>query len=187
MRFLVLLAAALLLGRPALAQNANHVVPCATISPGAVTSVPAPFATYMQLVCYNGSGQALMPPDGTQWLDGNNALGLTSMDDRPGPDGQPHLSRGWYLSLTPREIAPADDAALHQVLLAQGVRPDYVKGAGIIELDAATVAGQVKQEFIVSPADPVATQGVKLLLECHEFCRGDDKPWILGIVPENAH
>jgi hypothetical protein len=37
---------------------------------------------------------------------------------------------------------------------------------------------------LLLPADPVATQGIKILIECHEFCQGDDSPWVLGVVPD---
>jgi hypothetical protein len=188
MRFLLLLAAALLLGRPALAQNAPKLVPCATLSPAAVTSVPAPFDAYMHLVCYDSVGQGLSPPDGMHFVSDAGDVALSAMDDRTGPDGKPRADRRWYwyVSLTPRKIPPADDAALRRVL-AKAVRPPFNQGEQIIELDAVTSVGQVKQEFIISPADPAATHGVKLLLECHELCQGDDDPWILAIVPENAH
>jgi len=182
---LLLLTCALLLARPALAQHPPKLVPCASISPNAVTTVPVPFNTYMKLVCYGPSGQALQPPDGTHWTDGKMNFGLTAMDDRPGLNGQPRLARAWYITLTPRQISPANAAALRQVL-AQSVQPPFVNGARIIELDAATSAGQIKQEFIITPADPAATNGVRLLMECHQFCQGDDKPWILGIVPDGA-
>jgi hypothetical protein len=185
MKFLLLLTAALCLARPALAQNPPRIVPCETISPDAVTAVPPPFDAYMQLLCYVPSGQALQPTDGAHWTDGNSNFGLTAMDDRPGPNGQPRLARAWYTALTPREISPANEAALRQVL-AQAVQPQFVNGARIIELDASTSAGQVKQEFIITPADPAATHGIKLLMECHTFCQGDDKPWILGIVPDGT-
>jgi hypothetical protein len=180
-------AAALLLAHPALAQNAPKQVPCASISPAAVTSVPAPFNAYMQLVCFDSVGQGLMPPDGTHWVSDAGDVALSSMDDRHGPDGQLLADRHWYwyVSLTPRKIPPAGDAALRRVL-AQAVRPPFNQGEQIIELDAATSAGQVKQEFIISPADPGGAHGVKLLMECHELCQGDDKPWILGIVPDSA-
>jgi hypothetical protein len=182
MRLILLLAALVVLGRPALAQPAPKMVPCASISPAAVTSVPAPFDAYMKLVCWNTSGQGLLPPAGTRWVDGNIDVGLTSMDDRPGADGQTHLSVDWYVSLTPRQISPGDEAKLRQVLMP-ALRPDFIEGANIIELEADTSAGQVKQEFIITPADPVATNGIKLLVECHVWCQGSDKPYILGIVP----
>jgi hypothetical protein len=118
----------------------------------------------MKLVCYGATGQGLLPPDGTHWVDGNNAVGLTSMDDRAGPNGQPRFGRDWYVSLTPNDISPANDAALRQVLLRAGIRPQFVKGATILELDAATSAGQLKQEFLTFPADPVATNGIKILM-----------------------
>jgi hypothetical protein len=174
-----------LLGRPALAQQAApQLVPCATISPAAVISVPSPFDAYMQLVCYDTSGQALLPPDGTHWVDGNIDVGLSAMDDRHGADGQLLADRRWYwyVSLTSRKIPPADDAALRQVL-ARVVRPPFNEGERIIELDAVTSVGELKQEFIISPADPTAAHGIKLLMECHALCQGDEKPWILGIVP----
>jgi hypothetical protein len=183
MKFLLLLTAALFLARPAFAETPPRIVPCETISPDAVAAVPPPFDAYMKLVCYAPSGQSLQPPDGTHWTDGNSDFGLTAMDDRLGPNGQPRLARAWYTALTPRPISAANEAALRQVL-AQAVQPPFFNGARIIELDAATSAGQVKQEFIITPADLAATHGIRVLMECHEFCQGDDKPWILGIVPD---
>jgi hypothetical protein len=188
MRLLLCLAAGLMLARPAFAQPVPRLVPCASISPDAVISVPAPFDADMKLVCYDASGQGLVPADGSHWLDGNtNAyVGLSSMDDRAAPDGQPRFSPGWYVSLTPRQLSPSADAKLRRVL-RQAVKPLFIVGAKISELDAATAAGQVKQEFIVSPADPVATHGIRLLIECHQLCQGSDKPWVLGILPANTN
>jgi hypothetical protein len=181
MRLKILIAACFMLARPALAQNAPYLVPCASISAAAVTAVPAPFDRFMRLVCYNSSGQALLPVDGFDWVQGKNALGLASMDDRPGPNGQPRFGITWYVSLTPRDISAGDDAALRRVLL-QEIKPEFINRSRIIEMDAETSAGELKQEFIISPADPAATHGIKLLLECHVFCQGSDTPWLLAIV-----
>ncbi len=185
MRILLLLAVALLLARPAAAQSVPLFVPCSTISPAAVTVVPPPFNQFMNLICYDSSGQGLVPPHGTHWVDGHMDVGLTSMDDRTGPNGQLRPGLYWYVSLTPSDISPANDAALRQVLLRAGIRPQFVNGAQILELDAATSAGQLKQEFLIFPADPVATHGIKLLMECHKFCQAGDSPWILGVVPDS--
>jgi len=179
-----ILVAALFWFHPAHAQNAPKLVPCATISPHAVTAVPAPFDAYMKLICYNTAGQGLVPPAGWNWVDGNSDVGLSSIDDRPGPNGQPRLSLQWYVSLTPRDISPANDAALRHVL-ASAVQPPFIIGARIIELDAFTSAGELKQEFLVLPADPAATHNIKLLMECHQFCQDRDTPWILGVIPDS--
>jgi len=186
MKLTLLLAGALLFAHAAFAGQPPALVPCNTISPAAVTAVPPPFDAYMKLVCYGPSGQALLPRNGTHWVDSDNMdVGLTALDDRAGPDGKQHLARAWYVALTPRQISAADETALRQVL-AQSVQPEFVNGARIIELDATTSAGQVKQEFIISPADPLAAHGIKLLMECHQWCQGDDTPWILGMVPDGA-
>ena len=187
MRVLLLLAA-VLLAPPALAQNAPKLVPCASISPAAVTTVPAPFDAYMRLVCYDSVGQGLMPLAGTHWASEAGDVALSAMDDRHGPNGQLLADRRWYwyVSLTPRKIPPADDEALRRVL-ARVVRPPFNQGESMIELDAVTSAGQVKQEFIISPPDLAATHGVRLLMECHELCQGDDDPWILAMVPEGVN
>jgi hypothetical protein len=181
--FCFALVAAMGLARPAMAQNAPMVVPCARLSAQAVSAVPAPFDRYMRLICYNSSGQGLVPPAGTGWVDGNSDVGLSAMDDRPGPNGQPRLSPQWYVSLTVRAISAADDAALRHVL-ASNVQPQFIVGSKIIELDAMTSAGELKQEFLVLPGDAVATHGIKLLMECHSFCGAGDTPWILGVVSE---
>jgi len=91
----------------------------------------------------------------------------------------------WYVSLTARKIPAADDEKLRRVL-AEAVRPPFNAGERIIELDAVTSVGEVKQEFIISPADPNAAHGIKLLLECHALCQGDEKPWLLAIVPDGV-
>jgi hypothetical protein len=164
------------------AQPAPKQVPCATISPQAVTAVPAPFDAYMKLICFDTSGQGLVPPAGWNWVDGDSDVGLSSIDDRPGPNGQPRLSRQWYVSLTPQKISAAGLASLREVL-APAVQPQFIIGARIMELDALTSAGELKQEFMIFPANPAATHNIKLLLECHQFCRHGDPPWILGIIP----
>jgi hypothetical protein len=188
MRSLLLLAALLLplLDHSAFAQNPPPPVPCASISPQAVTSVPAPFDTDMKLVCLIGDGQMLFPQDGTHWLDRYSANGmvLTAMDDRPGPNGNLHPATAWYVSLTPRKTSPADDAQLRAVL-TQAVRPQLIDSATIAELVAVTSSGELKQEFIITPADPSAAGGIKLLVECYHFCQGGDEPYILAIFPDS--
>ena len=185
MRVFLLLSAALLLFRPAFAQNIPHLVPCASISPQAVTIVPAPFNAYMRLSCYPYA-EELHPPDGIHWTDGKIDLGLSSMDDRPGPDGKPRFGLTWYVALTPHQITPQHDAELRQVL-APALKPIFIVGARIVELDATTSAGEVKQEFLILPTDPVATHGIKILMECHEFCQGSDEPLILGVIADRAN
>jgi len=181
MKIRLLFVAVLLLARPVSAEEASSVVPCSSISPNAVKAVPAPFDSYMRLVCFDASGQGLIPPDGTRWVADGLNFGLLAFDDRFGPNGPLNGGRQWYTSLTPRKISAANDAALRRVL-TQTIRDSFTAGAEIIELDAATSAGQVKQEFFIIPADAVATHGIKLLMECHQFCEGGEKPWILGVV-----
>lgn len=188
MKLLLLFGAILLWAQPARAQNAPQLVPCATVSPQAVETVPAPFNADMQLVCYDTSGhayQGLVPPNGTHWVDGNIDVGLSAIDDRSDPNGQPRYTPGWYVSLTPREIPPSMEVKLRQIL-AKAVLPAFIDGAQIIELETLTSTGEIKQEFWITPADPVATHGIKLLMECHHFCQGSDKPWILGVVPNGS-
>jgi hypothetical protein len=72
-------------------------------------------------------------------------------------------------------------------ILAVAVRPPFNAGERIIELDAVTSIGELKREFIISPADPGAAHGIKLLMECHTTCEGEDSPWIIAIVPPDMH
>lgn len=181
-----IIAALLLLHHSAFAQNPPPSVPCASISPQAVTSVPTPFNKYMKMVCLVGDGQLLFPQDGTHWLDrdSDNGMVLTAMDDRPGPNGKAYPATAWYVSLTPRKTSPADDAQLRAVL-TPAVRPQLIAGATIAELDAVTSSGELKQEFMITPADLSAAGGIKLLVECHHFCQRGDEPYILAIFPDS--
>jgi hypothetical protein len=184
-RPLILLAVCILLAHAARAQPAPLLVPCAAISPQAVKTVPAPFDKYMRLICYNTAGQGLEPPAGTHWVNGSIDVALSAMDDRKLTKDHPSLpaSPDWYVALTPRTVSPANDAALRHVL-APAIRPLFLEHARLLELDALTSAGELKQEFLLLPADPVATHDIKILIECHEFCQGDDSPWVLGVVPD---
>ena len=170
---------------PAWGQAAQPGVPaasCESLPPEAVTSVPAPFSSYMRLMCRDPVGQGLQPVEGFRWMvPGGQPIGLTATSaGGTDADGLRHFPASWYVELSPVNLPPSDQRRLKRDF-RRAIRPGLLTKASVLELRAKTSNGEGKLIFLVLPETGQARPAWLIGLECNGTCfRQDAEPLIFA-------
>lgn len=168
------------LALPAMAAPDDHaqslVIPCEGLPADAVTSVPAPFDQFVELICTR-SGQALKPVDGYAWVFDVGATWLSATNPH-GPSKTDHYTR---LVVDPLRQAEVD--RLRAELNKLTPNPTLARRE-FIRLDVETSWAARKQIYLVLREKDGPPDEHTLGMECIHNCVPIDKdPWYFSIEP----
>lgn len=173
-RKLALLAALLLAAMPARGENVLDT-DCSVLPASAVRAVPAPFDTYMDLVCTH-AGQALRPKPGFQFLFREGPMYLTALNpatpQRMGPSEH-------FTALRVDPLSEAEAAALRADLHTIMSNP-VIDASTIIRMREETSTGAIKQIYLLIPTGPGPVVGMECVHDCRPI---RDDPWFFTIQP----
>ena len=171
-------------GRTAgLGPHDGPAVSCDNPPPEAARSIPAPFDSYMRLVCRYPLGQGLEAVEGFRWtMPGGEPIGLTATLTTGGldADGLRRFPTSWYVELSPVDLSPVDQRRL-KLDLRRAVRPRLLDRAAVLELRARTSNGEAKSILLVIPGVKPEKSAWLIGLECNGTCfREDAEPLIFA-------
>jgi len=156
----------------------GYIQDCATRPATAVTVVPAPFNTYMRIVCTKVS-DALAPLPGSAWVFPNNTTGfIAALNPKQAPPSDPaHFTRLVSAPLTPAEVT-----AFRGRLVTVAKDPEILK-ADVMRLEVDTSTSDHKQEYLLISRTPGHVPGA-WGIECYNDCNPmESSPWAWIIVP----
>lgn len=161
---------------PALAEENALDIPCDGLPATAVKTVPAPFDTYLDLVCTKG-GQAIKAKPGFRLQFEQGAFYLNAINPaRPGD-----ISRtAHYTALTDSPLN-ADEARTLRADLHSIADNPMIDTATILRLRIETSTEAKKQVYLLVPANGGHVLGMECATDCQPITKD---PWFFTIIPD---
>jgi hypothetical protein len=173
--------AVLALSSVAEASTTPAEFPCHGLPADAVKSVPAPFDTYMEIVCTR-LGQSLVPRKGFAFIGPDHlSHGFLAF----ALDDDPDANSVYFTSLRVRVLNGNDIAKLRTDLHKVTDIPALFQ-ARIIWMDEATSSGKKKQLILLIPQNvsDIPVQGMECNADCIPIT---EDPWFFSVEGREAN